>query len=307
MKIFLFLGSRKGYAVFKKLIEAQAEIAAVLCLVEDPHEEQYHLRVTALAHKQSIPIFYSTAVKPAAYPELLKKIKPDLAFAIGWRYLITPTAYTVPPLGTFILHDSLLPKYRGFAPLSWAMINGEKETGVTLFHIAEGVDSGPIVDQLATSITMIDTVNTVEERIIKLYEEIIIKNLSILQTGQAITIPQDEVKASYCCKRIPQDGEINWQQSAIAIHNLIRAVTHPLPGAYSFLNGKKIFIWEAEVADDQLNYVGNIPGRVLGKKNNKIEVLTGKGILALKRLQGQDEPERCAADFLVSIKDTFGH
>jgi len=306
MKIFLFLGSRRGYAVLKKLIAANAEISAILCLIEDPHEPQYHVKICALAKEHAIPLSTTTEVKPTQYAHLLEQIKPDIAFAIGWRYLISQAAYSIPPKGTLIIHDSLLPKYRGFAPMNWAIINGEKETGVTLFHIADGVDCGPIVDQLSTPIHMEDTAQIVDERIIQLYEEIIVKNLPALQSGTAKCIPQDEALASYTCKRTPRDGEINWQNSALQTHNLIRSLTHPFPGAYTKLNGKKILIWQAQLPTHQEHYVGNIPGRVLGKRNGMIEVLTGAGVLCLGRLQYEGEEEKAAGDIAVSVKDTFG-
>lgn len=306
MKIFLFLGSRRGYAVLKKLIEAKAEIGGILCLVEDPHEDQYHPKVTAIAKEHQIPIYYSNEVKSSDYAQVLQQIKPDIAFAIGWRYLITEAAYSIPPKGTLIIHDSLLPTYRGFAPMNWAIINGEKKTGVTLFHIAEGVDCGPIVDQLATDISLQDTAKTVDERIIGLYEEIIIKNLAGLEAGTVKSVPQDESRATYTCKRTPEDGLIDWQQSAEQIYNLIRGLTHPFPGAYTTLRGERILIWEAELPETQDIYIGHVPGRVIGKRNGKIEVLTGKGILRLNRLQFIEEDEKAALDIPISVKDTFG-
>lgn len=306
MKIFLFVGARRGHAVLKKLVEAKAQIAGILCLIEDPHEDQYHPKVSAIAAENNIPIFYSNEVKSSEYEGVLQKIKPDIAFAIGWRYLITKEAYSVPPKGTLIIHDSLLPKYRGFAPTNWAIINGEKETGVTLFHIAEGVDCGPIVDQLATTIEITDTIKTVDEKVVKLYEEIITKNLAALESGKAKSTPQDDSKATYTCKRTPEDGEINWQNTAEQIHNHIRALTHPFPGAYTTLRGKRILVWGSELPVEQDIYVGNIPGRVLGKRNGKIEVLTGKGILQLTHLQYVDEEEKTAVDIATSVKDTFG-
>lgn len=306
MKIFLFLGSRRGFAVLKKLLAAQADIGGILCLVEDPHEEQYHPRVTELAKAHNIPLFYSNEVKSADYAAVLQKIKPDVAFAIGWRYLITEDAYTIPPKGTLIIHDSLLPAYRGFAPMNWAIINGETKTGVTLFHIAEGVDCGPIVDQMTTDISLQDTAATLDEKVIALYEEIIAKNLPTLASGRARSVPQDESRASYTCKRTPDDGIIDWQQSALQIYNLIRACTHPFPGAFTSLRGKQIFIWEAELPAQQDHYIGNIPGRILGKRAGMIDVLTGNGILRIKRLQFAGEAEQQAADVAVSVKDTFG-
>lgn len=306
MKLFLFAGSRRGYAVLKKLIQEKANIAGILCLVEDPHEEAYHPRITAIATEHRIPIFYTSEIKSTAYADILNKIKPDIAFAIGWRYLITKDAYSIPPKGTLIIHDSLLPKYRGFAPMNWALINGEKKTGVTLFHIAEGVDCGPIIDQLATDIMIDDTAKTLDEKIIALYEAIIIKNLPALETNTIHAIPQDEALASYTCKRTPEDGEINWHNTAEHIHNLIRGLTHPFPGAYTTLRGKKIYIWESELPTKHDHYIGNIPGRIIGRNNGNIEVLTGQGVLRLKQLQFFDEDEKKAVDITISVKDTFG-
>jgi methionyl-tRNA formyltransferase len=306
MKIFLFLGARRGHAVLKKLISAKAEICGILCLVEDAHEEQFHPRVSAIAAEHAIPLFYSTDVKSSEYATVLQKVRPDIAFAIGWRYLITKEAYGIPPKGTLIIHDSLLPTYRGFAPMNWAIINGEKSTGVTLFHIAEGIDCGPIVDQLATEITLQDTAKIVDEKIIALYEEIIVKNLAALAEGKVKATPQNEALASYTCKRTPEDGEINWQLSALEVYNFIRGLTHPFPGAYTTLRGKKVLIWAAELPTSQEHYVGNVPGRILGKRDGMIEVLTGKGVLRLSRLQFMDEDEKDALAISVSVKDTLG-
>jgi methionyl-tRNA formyltransferase len=306
MKLFLFLGSRRGFAVLNKLIEVKAQIAGILCLVEDAHEEQFHPRVGAIAKEHGIPIFYSSNVKSSEYAAVLQQIKPDIAFAIGWRYLISKAAYSIPPKGTLIIHDSLLPAYRGFAPMNWAIINGEKKTGVTLFHIADGVDSGPIVDQLTTDIDTLDTAKTVDEKVIRLYEQIITKNLAGLEQDSIKRVIQDETKASYTCKRTPEDGEINWQLSAEQIYNLIRGLTHPFPGASTVLNGRRVLIWGAVLPQEKLHYVGNIPGRVLGKRDGRIEVLTGNGVLQLTRLQYLDEDEKDASEISISVKDTFG-
>lgn len=304
--MFLFLGSRRGYAVLHKLITANANICGILCLIEDPHEEQFHPRVSIIAKEHRIPIFYTTDVKPADYESVLMKIKPDIAFVIGWRHLITKEAYRIPPKGTLVVHDSLLPKYRGFAPMNWAIINGENKTGVTLFHIADGVDCGPIVDQLATTITPQDTAKTVDEKIIKLYEELIIENLPGLASGTTKSVPQDDAIATYTCKRTPEDGAIHWNKPALDIYNLIRGLTRPFPGAYTTLRGKKMLIWEAALPVQQHMYVGVVPGRVIGKRDGMLEVLTGSGVLRLNRLQYSDGEEIQAMELITSVKDTLG-
>lgn len=306
MNLFLFIGSRRGFAVLKRLLDHGASIGGILCLIEDAHEEAFHPRVTALATQHQIPIFYSNEVKPSGYADVLRNIQPDIAFAAGWRHLIPKDAWVVPPKGTLILHDSLLPRYRGFAPMNWAIINGETETGVTLFYIAEEVDAGPIVDQLVAPVSLQDNARTVDERIISLYEEIIVKNLPALQAGTAKAVPQDESFASYTCKRTPEDGEIDWRQSSLAIHNLVRGLTHPFPGAYTSLRGRRLFVWEAALSDRNQHYVGSIPGRLIGRHNGRIEVLTGQGVLSLVRVQFEGAAECDAAEIPISVKDTLG-
>lgn len=306
MSIFLFLGSRRGFSVLKTLVEAKTSISGILCLVEDPHEEAFHPKIKKIAEEHQIPFYSSTDIKPADYETLLKKIKPDVAFAIGWRYLINKAAYSIPSKGTLILHDSLLPRYRGFAPMNWAIINGESKTGVTLFYIADGVDSGPIVDQLETTIERHDTAKTVDEKIIALYNRIILKNIEAIISGKAKKTEQNESEASYTCKRTPEDGRINWNKSAWEIYNLIRGLTHPFPGAFTTLKDKKLYIWEAELPSIKQHYVGAIPGRIIGKHNGMIDILTGDGVLSLKQLQYENEEIMNATDFNISVKDTFG-
>lgn len=306
MKTFLFLGSRRGYAALKKFLQLKASICGIFCLKEDPHEEQYHEKISALAKENNIPIYFAPNLKPTEYSEILKKCEAEIAFVIGWRFLIPKEAYTLPIKGTLIIHDSLLPKYRGFSPMSWAIINGEKETGVTLFFIAETVDSGAIVDQLKTPIYLEDTVFSLDQRLIQLYEKIIEKNFTALQSGNFTTRIQNEDEATFCCKRIPEDGLINWNQPAIKIYNFIRALSQPLPGAFTYLKGKKIFIWRASLPKTQLNYVGAIPGRVIGKINEKIQVVTENNIICIEEVSIENTNKIMPAkEMIISVKDTF--
>lgn len=316
MRLFLFLGARRGHAILAPLLAMQEKIAGILCLVEDTHEYPWHLEITAVAKAHDIPIFYSHArldsldeikqVTVQEYPKLLRQIEPDLALVIGWRYLIPQEAYEIPLKGTFVIHDSLLPRYRGFAPMNWAIINGETETGVTLFVMAKDVDSGAIVDQMTLPILPNDTAKTIDDQMILLYQKILVKNLPHLAHSSARFIPQNEHLATYTCKRIPSDGQIDWNKSATEIHNLIRGLTQPFPGAYTFLNGKKLFIWESALPEQSRKYVGNIPGRIIGKFSGMIEVLTGQGVLRLKRLQYEKEAEQASQTFVISVKDTLG-
>lgn len=306
MNIFLFLGSRRGYAVLKKLIALQANICGILCLIEDAHEEVFYPKITELASTHHIPIFFSDVVKPNQYAEVVAECKPDIALAVGWRFLINEKTYRLPPHGTLVIHDSLLPKYRGFAPMNWAIINGETETGVTLFLMVDAVDAGPIIDQLKVRIAKEDTAASVDKKIIELYEKIIERNLAKLARGDYQLVPQNEAEATFTCKRVPEDGLINWRLSAQQIYDLIRGTSEPFPGAFTYLHGKRITLWQAHLPPIQPVYVGVVPGRILGKKAGVIEVLTGQGVLCIDRLQVEGQVMMAAKEFAVSVKDTFG-
>lgn len=145
-RIGLFIGRERGLRVLEQLIKSKEEIVVIFCLVDDKHEEPIHQKILKLAKKHKIPLYLSDSTPPSSYPGILKKYKPEAVFVVNWRQFIPKENFSIPPRGIFVIHDSLLPKYRGFAPLNWAIINGEKNTGATLFRIAEGIDSGDIID-----------------------------------------------------------------------------------------------------------------------------------------------------------------
>jgi methionyl-tRNA formyltransferase len=234
---------------------------------------------------------------------------PDLLLAASWRYLIPDNVLQSARLGTFVFHDSLLPRYRGFAPTVWAMINGDAETGVSLFRLMPGnqiVDSGPIVDQAAVPIGPDEEIGRVMTRVTDAYLELVERNLAALAAGSVQLTEQDEALATYTCKRTPQDARIDWRRPAREIFNLIRASTHPYPGAFSSLKGEKVTIWSADPIYLERRFDGTIPGRVIERRpEGAVVVLTGEGCLLIPELQrGDDQPVE-AALIARSLNDTF--
>lgn len=226
----------------------------------------------------------------------------DLLLAVSWRYMIPSALYRRARLGAFVFHDSLLPEYRGFSPTVWAMINGEKQTGVTLIHMAEAVDAGDIVDQQSVPISVSEdeTIATVLNRVTHAYLELLDRNLPQLLSGTAPATPQDHTRATYTCKRHPTDNEIDWTRAAGNIHNLIRAVTAPYPGAFTYQAGRLLRIWSAQLMPAPRRYVGAIPGRILEVRPGKgTVVLTGQGELLLQEIQ-YDQGESTRADQLLN-------
>jgi methionyl-tRNA formyltransferase len=174
-------------------------------------------------------------------------MSPDLIVTVGWYFMIPKRMREIAPLGCIGIHGSLLPKYRGGAPLVWAIINGEKETGLTLFYLEDGVDDGDIIDQKSFPIEEEDTI---KDLLVKLEEDsikVLLNNLPKIEKGNAPRIKQDETIATYVPQRKPEDGEINWEWDSKRIKNFIRAQTKPYPGAFTFMKNKKIIIWDASI------------------------------------------------------------
>ena len=208
-------------------------------------------------------------------------------------------------------HFSLLPEYRGFAPVNWAIINGESKCGVSLFHMESDVDSGDIVAQRTVEIGEHDYASDVMDRCIVELKDILNETWEDFSKGNVARIPQDHSKATFTCARNPEDGEINWSDSTKTIYNLIRGVSKPFPGAFTYLKGHKLTIWTAELVEVG-KYVGRIPGKVIQLHKGKgVVVLTGDGALLIKNVMLEAESlnpdEDVTADtYIKSVRLTLG-
>jgi methionyl-tRNA formyltransferase len=185
----------------------------------------------------------------AEYVEVLKEWKPDFILVAGWYYMVPRVIREIPPLGCAGLHASLLPKYRGGAPLVWAIINGEKETGITLFYLADGVDDGDIIGQKKIFITLKDDIKTVYEKIEDATLTLLEETLPKIKEGKMVPIKNEIEKGSIFRQRKPEDGLINWNSSSLDIYNFIRAQTYPYPGAFTFFKEERLTIWKATFFD----------------------------------------------------------
>lgn len=184
-------------------------------------------------------------------PELFDKVsswRPDCFIVVGWYHMVPAKWRQLAP--AYGLHGSLLPDYSGGAPLVWAIINGEKRTGITLFQFDDGVDSGPIVGSLATDIALEDTIATLYARIEELGLELLKENVPLLARGTARFLVQDECKRRLVPQRSPEDGSIDWNQEAGRVHDFIRAQTRPYPGAFSKFRSSRVSIWRSTLCQN---------------------------------------------------------
>lgn len=206
------------------------------------------------------------------------------------------------------MHDSLLPEYRGFSPLNWAIINGEDHTGVSLFYLDELTDGGDIVAQKSIPIGLFDTAPTIYDKVCQATIDVIIESLPSLASGNVKRNKQEYSLGSFTCKRNLEDGIINWSKTTREIYNKIRALTMPYPGAFTFYNNRRLIIWDAEPVNDPPNYIGRIPGCVVKVLLNEgsVEVLTGDGIIRIKMIQYGDDQVLKATEVINSIKVRLG-
>jgi methionyl-tRNA formyltransferase len=306
---YIFIGGTyRGYQLFKTLIEEGHKPAYAVFLKEDEHEPvKYSDELAQIAAANNIPCAVKKKLGEKDHA-IIREKQRDFMVVCGWRTLIEPELNNYFKLGMLAAHDSLLPKYRGFAPTNWAIINGEKESGVTLFLINEGeTDSGDVLGQERIRIGENEFAGEIYDKVVaatlKLYKDF----FTAYEKGTVQLVKQDESGASYTCKRTPEDGRIDWSKSSKEVFNLIRGIAPPFPGAYCILNDTTYIIHKAELGkDNDKNYVSFIPGRVLRINKDGVEVMCGKGTINITQWAkaGSDTVE-APADTVKSITLTL--
>ncbi|GAB7021531.1 methionyl-tRNA formyltransferase [Salidesulfovibrio brasiliensis] len=291
--IGLMLCGARGEAVLRAVLKTGTPVAGVLVLEQQPHEiDDRTGTILDICREGGIRCRTTAEVKPSGYEAFLRDIDADAVVVVSWRYLIPESCFGVPTHGIYVLHDSLLPKYRGFAPTNWVIINGEAETGVTLMHIAMVVDAGDVVDQRRVDILPEDNAASLGARLTDLYPRMVVDNLKAMLSGTCPRIPQDHTQATYACKRTPEDGRLDFTRGAGEIVRLVRGLTYPYPGAFCEYEGERIIIWKAEVADEVPEYVGRVPGRVIGfEPDGCVLVLAGEGAVRIRAVARVSAPE----------------
>jgi len=279
-----------GYRCIQALLRQGAEIALIFTHEDSPTEEIWFASVRELADQQGIP-YLTTDINEPENVERVRQLAPDFIFSFYYRTMIKPAVLAIPPQGALNLHGSYLPRYRGRVPVNWAVINGERETGATLHYMVEKPDAGDIVDQEKVPIAFTDSAHDVFAKVTAAAELVIERAWPLLRAGTAGRLPMNLAEGNYCRGRKPADGCIDWSRSAVEIYNLVRGVTHPYPGAFSFLAGEKIIIWQAWPLDGSA-----APGEIVS--HSPLLVGTGQGLLEIRSLQCEGGQESEAHAFL---------
>jgi methionyl-tRNA formyltransferase len=289
-----------GVACVEELRDQGAEIVMVVTHADDPTETIWFPSVAKVASAHGIPVCAPDDPNASVFVDEVRRLRPEVIFSLYYRRLLDKALLDIPPRGAINLHGSLLPKYRGRAPINWALVHGETVTGVTLHYMDEQADHGDIIAQRPVPIAIDDTALTLSRKIAAAARLLLRETYPLIASGGAPRVPQDHAAATRFGGRRPADGLIDWRISAWQIYNLVRAVTHPFPGAFTLWGARRVLVWAARPPRGRPE-VGP-PGRILGVGDGgSLDVATGHGVLEILRLQVNGRDETDGAEFAAAL------
>ena len=299
MKI-VFMGTPDFAAkTLEYLIVAGHEIAAVVTQPDRPKGRGNGVAFSAvkeLAVKEMIPVLQPVKIKQdEAFYEELKKIQPDCIVVAAFGQILPKNILDLPKFGCINVHASLLPKYRGAAPIQWVVVNGEKEAGVTIMHMDIGCDTGDMIMSDKIVLDEKETGGSLHDKLAELGGKLIVKALPMIEAGTATRTPQIESESTYVGMLKKQDGNVDFTKSAVEIERLIRGLT-PWPSAFTSLDNKTLKLWNADVISGPTK--GEC-GEIIDVTKDAIIVQTGEGYLAIKELQLEGKKRMLVEPFLL--------
>jgi len=258
-----------------------------------------------ITQKHCVPLHKSKKIDDTAIAKI-QELNPDIIFVFGWSQLLPNELIKIPPKGCIGMHPTLLPRGRGRAAIPWALIKGLDKTGLTIFYLSEGADTGDIIGQKEIAIEFEDNAESLYAKVISAGRNLILEYLSKLENGTAPRIKQDDKKATLWPKRMPDDGLIDWNKSLIEIYNLIRGLSHPYPGAFSYYKNKKIYIYSAKYVENLSNVE---PGTIIEVSEQGLLVSAWEYAILINEIQPEDDKILTAIDFAnkynLEIGDMF--
>jgi methionyl-tRNA formyltransferase len=293
-----------GYVCIEALLQLGAPIRALFTHRDDPNEEIWWRSCAQLAAERGIEVYTQDQFGPG-WVNKIQAWAPAVIYSFNYRRLLPPQVLDCASIGAFNLHPSKLPAYRGRAPINWVLVNGERETGVTLHYMVERADAGDIVGQETVAIEDTDTALSLSRKLTPLAARLIVRFHPQIVAGCAPRRRQDLSAGSYFGRRTAEDGRIDWNWPARRIFNLIRAVTHPYPGAFCVVEGRKLFVWKASIGTEQGRR--GEPGQTLGSSGSRVEIAAGEGSVIFERLQLEGEKEASADELIARLRNAEPH
>jgi len=307
MKIVFFGSAHFAVPALQALIKSGHEL---VCVVTQPDKKRgRHLHISgtdikSMAVSARLKTFQPEDIKSKESVEFLNKLDADLFVIVAYGQILSQEVLDIPKIMPVNIHASLLPRYRGAAPINWAIINADKKTGVSIMYVSRKMDSGPVILQKELKIEDSDTAITIEDKLRLLGADLLMDALKIIDERNYKLLEQDEDKVILAPKLKKEDGLIDWSAPASAIHNQVRGVL-PWPGAFTFFRGKMLKIFQTEVLPIFPNHKP-APGEVVRADKHGIVVACGRGFLSLKELQLEAGKRMPAQSFIVGHKIKAG-
>ena len=283
-RILFFGYSEVGHSCLDFLVERGDQVVALITHEDNPNEKIWFKTPAITAREHGVPVHTPDSVNTTEWLARISDMHPDLILSVYYRNMIARSVLEIAPLGAFNMHGSLLPKYRGRAPINWAVLHGESKIGMTLHRMVKRPDAGEIIDQEGVAIAQDDTAEQAFRKVLPCARVVLARQIDRLLSGTAIGTPQVESDATYYGGRKPEDGRIDWSRPSLEIFNLIRAVTDPYPGAFTDVAGARLMVWWAS----PISGLSGTPGKILSA--NPLVIATGDGALQLIRTEWRGAP-----------------
>lgn len=310
MKI-VFMGTPDfSVGPLEALIKAGHEISLVVCQPDRPKGRSGELcpcPVKECALRYGLELFQPERIKRPEAVEILKKYPADVFVVSAFGQILSKEILTMPEYGCINIHASLLPRYRGAAPIQYAVINGDEESGVTIMQMDEGIDTGDILLQKKVAIDRDETGGSLFDKLSVTGAELIVEALSLLEKNELSPVKQDDALSTHVGMLKKEDGLINWRKDSAVIERLIRG-TDPWPGAYTYFRSKILKIWKAEAVPQSAKSDGIvvIPGSITSIDKEYFCVECGNGSLKIKELQVEGKKRMSCADYLRGVRIEIG-
>ena len=308
MNIAFFGTPRFAVPTLQHLIDSSHNIAGIVTQPDRPRgrgQKVTFAPVKALAVEHDIPVFQPDRLKPLEVADTLRGWNADVAVVAAYGRIIPEHLLTIPRLGMINVHASLLPKYRGAAPVHRAVMNGDPETGVTIMRVVKELDAGPMFAKVTRSIGPDETSDVVEEALAQLGADLLTKVLDQMAAGTAREEPQDDAQATYAPRLTKEEGLIDWSQSATSIHNRVRGL-YPWPHAYTYFHAQRLIIRRTRVRAGLQGPRRSGPGTILEVAPDATRVATGDGELAILEVQPEGKRAMRVHDFVLGHKVAAG-
>lgn len=304
----IFMGTPDFAVPCLEVLQAKTEVLAVITQPDRPKGRGHNLQASPVKQKAleyNLPVLQPEKIKTEEFTAELEKLQPDLIVVVAFGQILSQRILDIPPLGCVNVHASLLPRYRGAAPIHWSIINGEKETGVTTMLMDVGLDTGDMLLKDKVTITEEMTTEELHDQLMAMGGKLLAETIDGLANGTITPEKQDDSISNYAGMLNKETGHIDWSKSAVEIHNLIRGL-NSWPVAWSMKDGKNYKFWRTKVENSNSD---KTPGTVVELRKNSFCLATGEGLLEVLEIQPPSKKRMSAGDLLrghgVAVGDIF--